>query len=249
MSSLFLNSTHYRSIVEPISPPVPLRSVEGKVSDGESSSESKVSIGRGLGLLRGNSIAALSILPPPIMTTPTIAPHVVRFRSSAAANALACGLGGFLGAAGVVSVTATSTATVCSSLRIHSITMWPSASAALSDAFCVWSSATTGFLPDEGQLTAIPDGVTVSRGIRFRPPARSLAGEWLNTALNAASPVVFITCSSGTIIDVCYSARMSSALANTVIGVSSSTPGGVYYLALDGPASNRFVPLGLPTTH
>jgi hypothetical protein len=176
--------------------------------------------------------------------------HKFRFRAAAAANALQLGVGGIFGALGVVATSTTSVASIASSFRVHSISMYPSAATTPpSECLCLWASALTGFLPDEARLTTMPDGITIPRGYKFSPPKASLAADWINTAVNAGAAVVYLTCPTGTIIDIHLSARMSNAIGNINITVTSAGVGGVYYLAPDGPATNRFVPLGLVTTH
>jgi hypothetical protein len=61
--------------------------------------------------------------------------------------------------------------------------------------------------------------------------------------------VFLITCTVGSVVDVHVSFRTSGAIAAGTHSVTTATLGNIYYLALDGPSSNVYVPVGLPTTH
>jgi hypothetical protein len=57
-----------------------------------------------------------------------------------------------------------------------------------------------------------------------------------------------LACSVGSIVDFTVSFRLSNIVGGTQNTVASAVNSGIYYLALDGPSSNKYVPVGLPTT-
>jgi len=111
-----------------------------------------------------------------------------------------------------------------------------------------WATGESAQVPDELKLSVIPEGVTLSNSVRFKPPAKSLAGFWITTA-DAAADVMTITCPAGTIVDLQIAFRLSNALPQASVAIATGTVGVIYYLALDGPSSNSLVPVGLSTTH
>jgi hypothetical protein len=135
------------------------------------------------------------------------------------------------------------------SIRINSITCWlPVVSGSTASADCYWVSTGTEFIKDDEKFRLIPEGVTVTGPMRFTPPPRSLAGDWISDA-GAATNLLGLVAPNGTV--VCLD--VSFTLANNIVAVNqtvaSGTLGAVYYLALDGPTSNTLVPQGVPTTH
>jgi len=57
-----------------------------------------------------------------------------------------------------------------------------------------------------------------------------------------------ISCAAGSIVDFEVESRLSNQFGLTPITVSVGVLNKVYYLALDGPSSNIFRPVGLPST-
>jgi len=191
-------------------------------------------------------------LPPPIQVVPRFS-HRYRFRATAAANSLAVSLQDLLGAVGVVGAVVNSKVnTLSSTVRLRSITVWPSASTSGPDhAYVYWSpTGLAGYVPDELWETAIPDGITVARALRFVPPSGSLASFWLNPdSIPSTTGVFVITAASGSIIDVDAELTLPVTGISSQITVATAVVGEFYWLALDGAASNVLVPLGFPTTH
>jgi len=132
-----------------------------------------------------------------------------------------------------------------SSIRLVKVTVWPAPSASAASATeLYWSNGTSAQIPDEARITTIPEGISVTRALTFKPPAMSLAADWLvvpATIFTISSPV-------GSVVDVTIQSRLSNIFEVANITIVTGTLGTVYYLALDGPATNKYLPQGLPTT-
>jgi len=152
-----------------------------------------------------------------------------------------------LSSLGVVGTSSTTVTQWATSFKILSVTVWPSgSSSSFTNARLDWLSGTSGQVPDESKDRSIPEGITMTGALVFKPPRQSLASFWLD---NLADPLLFsISCAVGSIVDLRVSFRLSNVLVANVRAVTSAVPGTVYYLALDGPASNVYTPVGLPTT-
>jgi len=57
-----------------------------------------------------------------------------------------------------------------------------------------------------------------------------------------------ITTNAEAIIDLAVDYRISNVFSPVASTVAAGTLGSVYYLALDGPSSNKLQVVGLPTT-
>jgi hypothetical protein len=82
------------------------------------------------------------------------------------------------------------------------------------------------------------------------PPKNSYLRDWQQIGTDS-SDVLFViqNLTQGTIVDFegVYTLGNSSGGIN-ITGVTTASQGSIYYLALDGRASNKLVPQGLPTT-
>jgi hypothetical protein len=195
------------------------------------------------GALRGKGQRLPALLPPPLNTTPDVR-HVFRFVNTSASNQV-ISFDKVRGALGGIAVTSTSVQPWASSIRILRVTVWPAPNATAADTTeLFWESGTSDQVPDETRVTTLPEGVTVTRPVTFVPPPMSLASFWLSVAAN----IFAVRAPVGSVIDVHLGFRLSNVFGAGPIVVSSATPGNVYYLALDGPGSNTYVPVGVPTT-
>jgi hypothetical protein len=199
------------------------------------------------GLIRGKFTVGKVSLPPQIEVTPIIKGHVFRFRVNST-FAGTVGIGGLLGACGGICTTTNSALRhVASSIKIHSLRAWTpagSASASLS-----WGpGASAGFTPDSAKDIATPDGVTNSQCVVAVPPRDCLAAMWMNPTISAGSTVLVMGFTTGTILDLKVSFSLSNVYATFTDTITTGVLGTYYYLALDGPASNKIRPLGVPTT-
>jgi len=137
------------------------------------------------------------------------------------------------------------------SFKIIEITLYESAQsvASVSSGIVFIGSGNLGYNKDDYWTnTTIPyDRPTV---VRRRPPPKSLVGEWISTGVASLTNSLFtIDCSIGSTVDLVVDFTLLNLASAASVTVATGTLGGTYYLALDGPGSNKLVPVGLPTTH
>ncbi len=148
---------------------------------------------------------------------------------------------------GICSVTNSVHTSWASSCRIRSITIWPAAG---SQAALNWatSSAEQALQRDDFIIDTMPTGITVDKPVRVVPNKKSYLSMWQALGSNSTDPLFQVSAELGSIIDVegVYTLTNDYVAPNTTI--AAGTLGVVYYLALDGPSSNKIQPLGLPTT-
>jgi len=153
-----------------------------------------------------------------------------------------------INALGVVGTVNNSTVvSVCTSFRIRSLKLWPPQNAGADAGFISWNDG-NAFVKDDEKISSVPDGVTVTRPLVMRPPRLSTSAFWQSTGVTTqmmtATPV------AGSLIDLDVEYTMANAVAQTVTaGLASVAVGTLYYLSLDGFASNKIVPVGLLSTH
>ncbi len=187
-------------------------------------------------------------LPPTLNVSPTLK-QVFRFKATASSG-VAVTVGTLFGALGGICTVANSKVqSWCSSARIKSVTLWPAPSTSTTPTpYLVWDAGQSGQIRDEQMDGSIPEGTAVTKALRFLPPAGSLCGFWISAADSSAT-LFAVQAVSGMIVDLAVDYTLASGLgpvaASTVV---SGTLGSVYYLALDGPSSNKLVPTTLPTT-
>jgi hypothetical protein len=196
----------------------------------------------------GKSLSSGMSLPPVLEATPHVR-HVFRYGVASTAT-VSCTLASLLGACGGICTIANSKVQPwASSIRIRSLTVWPP-SASGNYTFVNWSSAgSSGYLPDTAKMINIPDGLTITKALRFVPPKGSLAGNWLNPVTISTSAVIFgMTIHVGSVVDFHVEYTLSNVSQAGTITVVAGTLGNVYYLPLDGVSSNKLLAAGLPTT-
>ncbi len=190
------------------------------------------------------------LAPPPIQTTPTIK-HTFRFRCTQTAS-YAIQTGFLSGACGALATSSTTVQNLASSIKLHHINVYmPATAAGTADtALVYWNYSTAaGFVKDDSISESVPDGVTTSGALVFKPPKDSLAHNWLSTTLSFSNTAFTIALPVGAIIDVHISyTLMNNNAGYSATTVSTATTGRIYYLALDGVSSNKLVPQGITTT-
>lgn len=217
---------------------------------GSFSNEQKLSM-RGMGEfsgMRASPKKGTVSLPPQLMTSPSVG-HTYRFTNTSAA-VLPISVGNILGACGVIgTVTNSTVATWASCFQLNKVTVWPASSSTAAEVpELLWAAGESSQIADQALINSIPEGITNSSALVFKPPKKSLSEFWITSADSAA--VMFrISCPIGSVIDVSLKYRLSNAIANLGVTVATAVLGTVYYLPLDGPASNAYVPLGVPSTH
>lgn len=228
--------------------------------------ESRKLLPPGYSLVAGRGVAPRGkkgmkggILPPAINIVPTINSEVKRFFNSAAGTASSITIGDIAGCLGGI-CTALNTTLSCwaSSFRLRHIDVYPAANPTGGPPAQVgveWSVGLSTFIPDKAVNTVLPAGITVAQKLRFVPPKQALCGDWINVN-GVANTIAFVTTNlnEGAIIDVCLDwtcgVVVSTVGTLTQVSIVTGTVGNVYYLALDGPSSNKLQPVvGLPTTH
>jgi len=174
-----------------------------------------------------------------------------RFRFIATAGeTMSITLQNLFGALGGIGTISNSTVTLfASSFRLRRLTIAESAqNVATVSSEILWYSAADVNSPDKVNMNStIPyDRPSV---VSETPPAKSLASFWWNTSATLSTILFSLTVSIGSIIE----ADMEFTLPNNapsfgLTGFTTVAVGTVYYLALDGRASNKLIPVGLPTT-
>jgi hypothetical protein len=133
---------------------------------------------------------------------------------------------------------------IFSSFKIHSVTIYPAASAA--NVYLEWVEAATVGLhtKDERKMRPMPNGITISAPMRYVPPKGSDASFWQDGQGTANSLFVLLG-SIGCIMDIDATVTMQNTGTNVQqTGFTSLTVGSVYYPAIDGRATNRWPPIG-----
>jgi len=190
-----------------------------------------------------------SSLPPTLQVTPCVN-HTFRFANPTAAS-VTISVGNIAGALGGICTVVNSKVTmVATSFKIRKITVWSSASSsAASNVVLDWAAGSDNQVPDESKIRSIPEGITETGALVFMPPKNSLAGFWIIVTAGVVADGVFsLALPAGSIVDLLVDYRTSNVFpaqdATVIVGVLKT----FYYLALDGPGSNKLPPLGLPTT-
>jgi hypothetical protein len=154
-----------------------------------------------------------------------------------------------LGALGNIASATTTLRNLATAFRIHSVTLWLAGTGTGVNAFIDWSnSATLAISPDYAIDKMTPDGVTDTGAMVFKPPAKSLAGFWIANSMSGGSGVFAVTAIAGSVLDLDISYCLANVYGTSSVTVTGpATVGNMYYLALNGPATNTIVPVGLTT--
>jgi len=202
--------------------------------------------GRGKASRAGQKLS----LPPELESTVRVR-HTFRFRASSTLSGVNCGAGGIAGAlGGTCTVTNSTIRTWASSFRIRLIKVWLPAVAGVDNVFVDWlPNGLAARVPDTSRITTIPDGITSTGVLMFKPPKQSLAAFWIVPgSVTLGDAIIGFSAPAGTIIDIDFEYTLSNVDAAVNQTVTSATLGSAYYLALDGAGTNKIVPVGVPTT-
>lgn len=190
--------------------------------------------------------AATGRLQPPMLATNIRFRHRYRFDASAdfSGTITFAEIAASMGTIGTV--TNTTVTLLCNSLRILSVEMWapPASQGAASTCSIDWYSTTNqpAFeFSDTTISTAVPSHV------QCRPPPFSLAAFWQPS--NSGANAFTLVAPKNTIIDLTLEGILidEDGLGDT-LGVTTAVIGHPYYIALDGPSSNKLVPVSMVTT-
>jgi hypothetical protein len=195
---------------------------------------------------RSRSMGSAS-LPPQIDNTLVVRS---RIRYVAGADSLvsvsAQDLAGALG--GVCTVTNSVFKPWASSFRIRKIVAWPSQSTTLLNAAAIsWNSGIAGANRDSERSADIPEGITITEKVDFKPPPKSLASDWFAASVGTTN-IFTMTCNEGSILDLHVDFTLSNQFSAGTSTIATGVLGSIYYLPLDGASSHQYFPVHLPTT-
>ncbi len=151
---------------------------------------------------------------------------------------------------GICTVASTTLVPWASSFRVREVRVFPPAEASsisVRPAAVQWYGAVDHIEKDDRHDQTMPYGVSGGSLLRSRPPKASLARDWIIS--ESANPTIFaVTADPGSIVEVDFEWTLVNSLVPQNSTIASGALGSTYYLALDGPTSNKLVPLGRPTT-
>lgn len=179
-------------------------------------------------------------LPPSITYAPTVK-HKYRFVNTSVASS-ACTAQALVQMAGNIAVSSTVYWSIASTVRIHSIDIWPAASSTAPEECSVqWQSPVLAVERDDRKGRDVPTGISVTGRLHTVPPKGTLAADWMSAS---SVTVMLITAPIGSVVDVVAEHTFSNALSGVSATVSSGlTVGDVYYEYLDG-LNRNYPPVG-----
>lgn len=199
--------------------------------------------------------AGVSVLPPPVEQTAQLHGRKMMFFAQSSVTNVIVNAQDIVSALGGICTVANSTIVPwTSSFRINSVEIYPpsdTVSTAVPSGGLWWNASSGNqFVKDTQVVAAIPGGVTNTERLRYVPPKKSLASDWITQYTGASTLNVFqITVSQGGIVILNVDCTLSNAqVSSPQTGVTTCSLGGIYYLALDGRATNLLRPVDLNTT-
>lgn len=205
--------------------------------------------GRGRGKGKRGAAATQQLSLPPRTAAAITIRHRFVFATQSTVNKAVTALDIAGACGGVCTVANASLRLWATSARLHDIVIYPSGNQGFASAPNVqWTMSSISFSRDEIDINPLPAGITVTRSYRYVPPPNSLAVDWMNLANLAGTTLMMIDSNAGDIIYLDVSFTLANIFGLSTATIATGTLGGIYYLALDGPSSNKFVPLGVPTT-
>jgi len=186
------------------------------------------------GKMKGKAVGgSIPDLPPRLQLTPHLN-QVFRFKAGSEGSITPITVGNLISSMGAIASTTTSVHSVCSSVKVVSITAFPPAGTASNSTVTLsWQGGSSGQQDDELFDESIPEGITSTKSLKFVPPPKSLASFWIEST-QASDEVFTVDCPSGTILDVHLMGAFSVAFAQVTTTVTSATVGVLYFLPLDG---------------
>jgi len=178
--------------------------------------------------------------------------HTFRFGGAANVSSGAITVIDILGAAGVFTEVAnTSVVPWYDTVKVNWIKIWGTGLSVTtnqpSTITLTWSGG-QGFSADI-VIVDTSTNPTAPPYITSRPPPRSAASFWLASSAANTQQVLSIAATDPIIVDLNVSLQTNGAGAGDTLSVVTAAVGVAYWLALDGPAGNSLVPIGLPSTH
>jgi hypothetical protein len=184
--------------------------------------------------------------PPKLNLTHTVS-TTLRFQCSTAATKTitAADIAGACGT--ICTILNTSTQPWASSFRIKRVSIFPPSSAAAVETVGIFWQNANGYVRDEIKDVTVPLGMTVPTRVSSSPPKRSLASDWISSTYTGN--IMDLTVVDGAVVDLNIDYNITAALnPYAPILINVGVLGNIYYLALDGRASNTITPVALSTT-
>jgi len=194
----------------------------------------------GVGVKMGGKKAGGLSLPPEIDLT-VMTRHRFRFQAGAASSVTAVTYHNLCNLLQVATGAHTLQG-IISTIRLHSVTIWPALSTSATDTVALEWSAAGEFFKDELKNRTLPEGQTNTSAMRFTPPKNSIASFW---TYDSASNILYITAPTGSVLDLDMSFTIAGAFAvpTAVTPVGAVTVGNIYYGYLDGITSHIWAPV------
>jgi len=193
---------------------------------------------------RGHAVGVV-----PELETSVVFRHKFRFECTTgeSVNISLLGIWGALG--GICTVANSVLTTWTGSLRVRKIEIYESAQLVSTVNSAVnWYTNSNSNLADKLMLNSTIPYDLPSKIVAV-PPKNTLADFWWNSSAASSLALFGIMTSVGSIIDLTVEFTLGNQAGGYQPTIATGTLGGDYYLALDGSTSNKYVPIGLPTTH
>lgn len=189
-----------------------------------------------------NSMVTSKSLKPPAFKASIQFTKVVRYQAQAALDGsiTAENLATIL----TVATAATTGASIVGAIRLNQIEMWSPASQGASVS-CEFTQESTTFIGSPSSIKSdTAQGTAFPAYISMKPPKNSLSGFWISGAATSSSPVITLTCSEDSIIDLHVTIVL---LDQTVVGQTTTgagmTAGVLYWKNLIGA---QLIPVAAP---
>jgi len=196
---------------------------------------------------RGPSLMALSR--PPQINSNIIVRHKFRFTNTGSTSAIPIYTTELISAMGAMGTTTNSTVTCFFlSARLIKVEAWANTSASNTSAGVLLKWGSNNNYTGTREVSDLTNNPSSPAHIIARPPKDSMPAFWFNA--QSSFNIFTIGIAPGGIIDVSLEGVLSDQdLAPLAVAVATAVIGTTYYLALDGPSTNQFVPVGLVSTH
>jgi len=192
--------------------------------------------------LNGNAGSSGGSIPP--LRSNVVKHHRFRFTASSACVKSQITGTTLLGACGVVgTVVNTTGAYVNRTVRLRSVHVWAPTATSNSPTTCAVEWLGSANSPN---LEISDTSINVSKpaSLHVKPPPNSLASFWTGFS----STIFLLDCPGGSVVDVSVDYIEMDTTTPVTTGLTTVALGVLYYLALDGPATNKLVPVSLTTT-
>jgi hypothetical protein len=147
---------------------------------------------------------------------------------------------------GMGKVVNTSVSLIAESVKIKRIQIWSPPASQGANATCSVNWAGFQNTPNT-EVSDTTVSVTKPAYINCKPPAQSLASFWQGLG---STTIFGIAAVAGSILEIFVDVVLNDTEVSPVtVPVATAVVGQMYYLALDGPSLNNFIPVYLASTH